>query len=137
MTGKTPNKRVHIKSSESFINEKNDSKKPELQEDLISDSDSDSGSKANSNLIEKNEFKLLKNLKIQKEHGIFKLLVVEINIIKYINKKSSNNEKLVKLKLMDSARNYINAIIYNNVLTLASLFKLENVIFVFIFFYKL
>jgi hypothetical protein len=132
-----PNKRGHIKSSESFVNEKNDSKKPELQEDLISDSDSDSGSKANSNLIEKNEFKLLKNLKIQKEHGIFKLLVVEINIIKYINKKSSNNEKLVKLKLMDSARNYINAIIYNNVLTLASLFKLENVIFVFIFFYKL
>ena len=132
-----PIKRGHIKSSESFVNEKNDSKKPELQEDLISDSDSDSGSKANSNLIEKNEFKLLKNLKIQKEHGIFKLLVVEINIIKYINKKSSNNEKLVKLKLMDSARNYINAIIYNNVLTLASLFKLENVIFVFIFFYKL
>ncbi len=137
MSDKNPNKRGHIKSSESFVNEKNDSKKPELQEDLISDSDSDSGSKANSNLIEKNEFKLLKNLKIQKEHGIFKLLVVEINIIKYINKKSSNNEKLVKLKLMDSARNYINAIIYNNVLTLASLFKLENVIFVFIFFYKL
>jgi hypothetical protein len=132
MTGKTPNKRVHIKSSESFINEKNDSKKPELQEDLISDSDSDSDYKFN--LTEKNKFRLLKNLKVQKEHGIFKLLVVEKHIVKYISKQTGYGEKLVKLKLMDSERNYIDAIIFNSVLNQVSLFKLENVNFIFMFF---
>jgi len=79
MSDKTPNKRGHIKSSESFISEKNDSKKPELEEDLISDSDSDSDYKFN--LAETNKFRLLKNLRVQKEHGIFKLLVVEKQIL--------------------------------------------------------
>ena len=133
MSDKNPNKRGHIKSSESFINEKKDSKKPELEKDLISDSDSDSNS--NSSSAEKEKFTLLKDLKLQQKHAIFKVLVVEKQIINYINKKSGLHETLVKLKLMDSERNYINAIIYNNVIN--QIVILENVsLFVLIFHIK-